>query len=114
MELNRLTAHFGATPPNTSALLTAAGRHGLALHLGDATVIRLQQALDSAMQDIFVLALIPAGVLIVWLIVVVPDNAQAKRLRMRPMGAPRPVLAPLTPSTVGIAAGTYTNRSMHS
>ena len=55
-------------------------RQGLALRLGDATVIRLQQALDGALHDIFLLALVPAGLLIVWLLLVVPDNALADDL----------------------------------
>jgi EmrB/QacA subfamily drug resistance transporter len=105
MELNRLTFHFGATPPDESALLTAAGRHGLALRLGDATVLRLQHALDSALHDIFVLALVPAGVLILWLVLVVPGNARLARLRMGPLGALRPVLAPLgSPSELKTAS----------
>ncbi|HWE60671.1 MAG TPA: MFS transporter [Chloroflexota bacterium] len=98
IELNRLTAHFGATPPDVSALLTAAGRHGLALRLGAATVTRLQHALDSALHDIFVLALLPAGALILWLLLVVPGNAQLARLRMGPLGAQRPAAPLRSPS----------------
>jgi hypothetical protein len=95
MELNRLTAHFGATPPDESALLTAVGRHGLALRIADATVTQLQSALDAALHDIFVLALVPAVVLILWLLKVVPGNVQLARLRMGPLGAPRSALTPL-------------------
>ena len=94
IELNRLTAHFGATPPDESALLTAAGRHGLALRFGNATVIHLQHALDSALHDIFLLALAPAGALILWLLLVVPSNALAERLRMGPLGGQRPPAVP--------------------
>jgi EmrB/QacA subfamily drug resistance transporter len=95
IESNRLSVHFGATPPDASALLTAAGRHGLALRFGEATVLRLQHALDSALHDIFLLAMIPAGVLILWLLLVVPGNALAERLRMGPLGGPRPPVAPV-------------------
>lgn len=98
IELNRLTTHFGATPPDASALLTAAGRHDLAQSLGGATVLRLQHALDSALHDIFLLALAPAGVLIVWLLLVVPSNALLERLRMGPLGGPRPVAGPAHPT----------------
>jgi EmrB/QacA subfamily drug resistance transporter len=94
IELNRLTAHFDALPPDTSSLLTAAGRHALALRLGAALVVRLQRALDSALHDIFALALVPAGALILWLLLVVPGNAQLARLRMTPLGAQRPGVAP--------------------
>jgi hypothetical protein len=94
IELNRLTVHFGAVPPDTSALLTAAGRHGLALRLGAPTVLRLQQALDSAIHDIFLLALAPAFLLILWLLIVVPSNQLARRIRMGPLDGQRPRAVP--------------------
>jgi len=75
-------------------LLTAAGRHGLALRFGNATVIRLQHALDSALHDIFLIALAPAAVLILWLLLVVPGNALAERIRMGPLGGRRPAGVP--------------------
>jgi hypothetical protein len=62
-------------------------------------VVRLQDALDSALHDIFILALVPAAVLILWLLFVVPGNVQLARLRMEPLGVPRSAMIPLSSPT---------------
>ena len=55
IELNRLTAHFGADAAGYIGLADGGRATHLALRLGAATVIRLQQALDAALHDIFML-----------------------------------------------------------
>jgi MFS family permease len=85
LELSRLTAYFGGRPPDPAPLLTAAGRHALTLQFGGAYVHDLQLALGKALHDVFLAGFIALALVVLWLALVVPNNAVARRLRMAPL-----------------------------
>ncbi len=85
-ELTRLGAHFGGQPPDPSQLLSPAGLQTMAQGFGDLYVRDLQLALNGAIHDIFLVGFVPLVLAIGWLVLVVPTNAVARRLRMAPLG----------------------------
>ena len=91
IELSRLAFHFGRATPDPSLLLTAPARHTLASHLGAGIVTQLQHALDNAIHDIYLVVLVPLAIMLVWLLLVVPTNTMARRIRLAPLGARPPV-----------------------
>jgi hypothetical protein len=58
----------------------------MAQTFGDLYVKDLQLALNGALHDIFLVGFVPLVLLIVWLLLVVPTNEVAKRLRLAPLG----------------------------
>jgi len=57
-------------------------------------VTQFQRALDAAMHDVFLFAMVPLGILLLWLVVVVPTNSVARRIRLAPLGMGAPRAAP--------------------
>ena len=85
LEVTRLASHVGRPAPNSSSLLTAAGRHVLQTEFGAAYVSRLQQALGAALHDVFNVDFLALALLIAWLLMVVPSNTVARRIRLSPL-----------------------------
>jgi len=85
LEVSRLAAHFGRAPSGPSLLLSAAGRHQLGTQFGGGYVHDLQVALGAALHDVFGAGFIALALVVVWLLVVVPGNAVARRIRLAPL-----------------------------
>lgn len=94
LEVSRLAGHGGGAVGDPSTLLTAAGRSSLTTTFGSAAVTQFQRALDAAMHDVFLFAMVPLGILLLWLVVVVPTNSVARRIRLAPLGMGAPRAAP--------------------
>ncbi len=86
LELGRLAAHFGGALPDTSRLLSAQGRASLRLQYGPVYVRHLHAALNAALHDVFAVGFIALVAVTVGLILIVPGNPVARRIRMAPLG----------------------------
>ncbi|GEM_PF-113373 len=75
---------------NASQLLSPFGRFWLAGIFGQIWVGHLQRWLTLSIHDVFVVALIPAAGLGLWLWLRVPSNALVREIRLPPLGAPPP------------------------
>lgn len=86
LELGRLAGHFGGSLPDTSRLLSVPGRHSLTVQYGATYVHDLRLALGAALHDVFSAGFVALAVVIVVLLLVVPGNAVARRIRLAPLG----------------------------
>lgn len=85
LELGRLAVHFGGRLPDTSALLSAHGRQGLTAQFGAAYVHDLRLSLGAALHDVFSAGFIALVLVTVVVLVLVPSNAVARRIRLAPL-----------------------------
>lgn len=97
IELQRFAFHLG-TAADPAPLLTDETRRALIARIGAGAVTDMQRALGAALHEVFLLAFVPVIVLLLWLVVVVPNNARLRRIRLAPLGAARTAPAPPQPA----------------
>jgi MFS family permease len=85
LEVGRLAVHMGGRLPDTSQLLSAQGRHNLALQFGAEYVHDLRLALGAALHDVFSAGFIALAAVTLVLLLIVPSNALARRIRLAPL-----------------------------
>jgi MFS family permease len=85
LEVGRLAVHMGGRLPDTSQLLSAQGRHNLTLQFGADYVHDLRLALGATLHDVFSAGFIALAVVTLVLLLIVPSNALARRIRLAPL-----------------------------
>jgi EmrB/QacA subfamily drug resistance transporter len=85
LEVVRVATHFGQPGADASLLLSDAGRQQLGNQFGANYVHELQLALGAALHDLFLVGFIALAGVVLWLVLVVPTNAQLRKIRLGPL-----------------------------
>lgn len=90
-QVDRLDSYAHLTSvTNASQLLSPSGRYWYATIFGNVYTSHLQRWLTLSIHDVFVVAFIPAILLGIWLLLVVPSNALVREIRLGPLRAAPP------------------------